>query len=135
MILLIIFGIIGLILGFFLLFLPYTIKIMNQFTEAVNLERGPVITRVLIGLAQILIGLFLAFTGFSYPNLLPLIFLGLLIILTGIIFSFFPNLLNRLNEWGNLVLFSEAESGAWQRIIYALLLLLMGIYIIYFSTR
>jgi uncharacterized membrane protein HdeD (DUF308 family) len=133
--LLIISGVLGLVLGIFLLFLPLIVKLMNKFSENVNLERGPIITRIFIGIAQILIGLFLVSTGIAYHDLLPLVCLGILIILTGILFVFFPNLLNRLNEWGNLVLFSESESGAWQRIIYAVLLLLMGIYIIYFSTR
>jgi len=87
----------------------------------------------LVGLAQIVIGFILFYTGVIYPNTWALQYIGLLIMIFGTVFLFLPGLINKINEWGNMVITSETESGIWQRIIYGLLLLAIGIYIVYFS--
>jgi hypothetical protein len=126
-------GIVGLLLGLFLLFLPLLTNLISRFTEQPNEETSALLSRVLVGLAQVMIGFILFYTGIVYLDLWALQYIGLLIMIFGTIFIFLPGLINKLNEWGNLVITSETESGIWQRIIYGLLLLAIGIYIVYFS--
>jgi uncharacterized protein YjeT (DUF2065 family) len=126
-------GIVGLLLGLFLLFLPLLTNLISRFTEQPNEETSALLSRVLVGLAQIVIGFILFYTGVIYPNTWALQYIGLLIMIFGTVFLFLPGLINKINEWGNMVITSETESGIWQRIIYGLLLLAIGIYIVYFS--
>jgi len=126
-------GIVGLLLGLFLLFLPLLTNLISRFTEQPNEETSALLSRVLVGLAQIVIGFILFYTGVIYPNTWALQYIGLMIMVFGTVFLFLPGLINKINEWGNMVITSETESGIWQRIIYGLLLLAIGIYIVYFS--
>jgi uncharacterized protein YjeT (DUF2065 family) len=126
-------GIVGLLLGLFLLFLPLLTNLISRFTEQPNEETSALLSRVLVGLAQIVIGFILFYTGVIYPNIWALQYIGLMIMVFGTVFLFLPGLINKINEWGNMVITSETESGIWQRIIYGLLLLAIGIYIVYFS--
>ena len=126
-------GIVGLLLGLFLLFLPLFTNLIGRFTEQSKAETSALLSRVLVGLAQIVIGFILFYTGVIYPNTWALQYIGLLIMIFGTVFLFLPGLINKINEWGNMVITSETESGIWQRIIYGLLLLAIGIYIVYFS--
>jgi len=131
-------GILGLGLGLLLIFLPYLLKVISRATDwtVISVEDSTLPARLMTGLAQILIGLWLIQTGRTYAELWALFYIGILAIFFGILLIFFHKFLLKLNEWGNMVLFSEAEVGMWQRIIYGTIILLMGFYIlyVYFTT-
>jgi len=131
-------GVLGLVLGLLLIFLPYLLKVISRATDwtVISIEDSTLPSRLMTGLAQILIGLWLVYASRTYPELWALFYIGILAIIFGILLIFFHKFLIKLNEWGNTVLFSEAEVGVWQRIIYGIIILLMGAYIlyVYFTT-
>jgi hypothetical protein len=131
-------GILGLGLGLLLIFLPYLLKVISRATDwtVISIEDSTLPARLMTGLAQILIGLWLLQASRTYTELWALSYIGIMALVFGVLLIFFHKFLIKLNDWGNTVLFSEAEVGVWQRIIYGIIILLMGFYIlyIYFAT-
>lgn len=126
-------GVLGVALGLALIFFPYLLTAASRISDKtiLDIETGSLLNRILIGVGQILIGFWLIWTSRAYPELWYLFYTGILALVFGIFFAFFPDFLRRINEWGNTVLFSDNEIGVWQRIIYGLIILVMGLYILY----
>jgi len=126
-------GILGVALGLSLIFFPYLLTAASRISDktVLDIETGSLLNRVLIGVGQILIGVWLIWTSQNYAELWYLIYIGILAIIFGIFFAFLPDILKKINEWGNTVLFSDSEIGTWQRVIYGLIILAMGAYILF----
>ena len=133
MIFLLIAGIAGLTLGLLLLFFPLILRELGQLTDQVifSIEEGSQFNRLLVGIAQIVIGVWLIYTYFSYPQIWYLLYIGLIAALTGILFVFLPNVLNKLNEIGNILIFSGKEVGAFERIVYGVIIIFLSSYILF----
>ena len=126
-------GVLGVALGLSLIFFPYLLTAASRISDKtiLDIETGSLLNRILIGVGQILIGCWLIWTSRAYPELWYLFYTGILALAFGVLFAFLPEVLKRINEWGNTVLFSDNEIGVWQRIIYGLIILAMGLYILY----
>lgn len=126
-------GILGVILGIFLIFFPMILNVLSKMSDqtVIDIDESSFLTRFVTGLAQIVIGIWLIFTSQAYAELWYLLYIGILAIIFGVLFAFFPKVLKAINDWGNLLLFSDSEIAVWQRMIYGLIILAMGSYILY----
>jgi hypothetical protein len=126
-------GLVGLVFGTLVLFFPTFLEMLNKVIDRelkYSFEQDH-IPRLINGLVLLLAALFLILTGNWYPMLWPLFYIGVLALVFGIFFIFFPRFLGFLNDLGNIIVIAPEEAGTFQRIVSGIILLLMSIYIIY----
>ena len=126
-------GIVGLFFAILILFFP---SFLNRVSKVIDREmqvafESSSASRMVNGLILLLAALFLILTGNWYPQLWPLFYIGIVALVFGMLFIFFPRTLNFLNELGNYMIAPPEESGSFQRVVAGLLLMLMSAYILY----
>lgn len=126
-------GLLGLVFGALVLFFPAFLEMLNKVIDhelnySFEQENIP---RLINGLVLLLASLFLMLTGYWYPDLWLIFYVGVLALVFGILFVFFPRHLGFLNDLGNLVVIAPEEAGTFQRIVSGIILLLMSAYILF----
>ncbi|HTY13886.1 MAG TPA: hypothetical protein VMD02_06850 [Candidatus Omnitrophota bacterium] len=133
-------GVTGLVVGLLLIFIPFVIRMIERYTDRTinfDIEQSSLITHMLIGLAQIIIGAWLIYTSVQYPELKFLLYIGSIAVIFGLMFFFPSGLLRKLNDIGNISLSSGREVGTFERVTYGLIMTMVAAYIlfIYFTFR
>ncbi|MBI5699761.1 hypothetical protein HZC35_05645 [Candidatus Saganbacteria bacterium] len=126
-------GLLGMVFGMLVLFFPTFLEMLNKVIDRelkYSFEQDH-IPRLINGLVLLLASLFLILTGNWYPELWALFYTGVLAMVFGILFIFFPRFLGFLNDLGNLVVIAPEEAGTFQRIVSGIILLLMSTYILF----
>ena len=126
-------GIFSLVFGLALLFPLGVVKMLDAFFNRplIYLDQKLRSARILSGLGLVMVGGWLIWVVFSYPQLLYLNIIGIILVLFGMFYLFLPGWLDRISEIMNRSLLSPDEIVIGVRKSLGIIFIIIAIYIFY----